>query len=187
MKISFEFDAIDDILLALCCLMIPLDWMAAAILAGLIHELCHVLAVFLVKGRIYEVRITPFGATMDISCDSVPAELICAAAGPIGSFSLLLLAQCIPKITLCGLIHGIYNLLPIYPLDGGRVLHCITRILFSRSISERITLWIKWSMIGTILFAALWGIKNEVFDLTMFIMLLILLSRIVKGKIPCKE
>lgn len=67
-------------------------------------------------------------------------ELLCVLAGPAVSFSLLALARFFPRIAICGLVQGIYNLLPIYPLDGGKALRCMVSLLrkhrlrlFSRS------------------------------------------------------
>lgn len=52
-------------------------------------------------------------------------EALCALAGPVGSFSVVLLAEYFPEAALFGLVQGLYNLLPVYPLDGGRILRCL--------------------------------------------------------------
>jgi Zn-dependent protease len=52
-------------------------------------------------------------------------EAFCALAGPMGSFLVLLMSEVLPEAALCGLFQGAYNLLPIYPLDGGRISLCV--------------------------------------------------------------
>ncbi len=52
-------------------------------------------------------------------------SVICILSGPMGSLLLFLFVRWIPRIAFCGLLQGIYNLLPIYPLDGGRVVRCM--------------------------------------------------------------
>lgn len=110
---------------ALWLLMIPPGWGIGALLAALIHELCHFGAVLACGGKVLAVSVLPYGARMDTSPMSPGAQTVSALAGPLGSFSLLLIAQFFPEAALCGLIQGLYNLLPIYPLDGGRILQCL--------------------------------------------------------------
>lgn len=56
-------------------------------------------------------------------------ELLCSLAGPVGSFSLFFLSHWLPKTAFCGVIQGMFNLLPIFPLDGGRALRCCLTLL----------------------------------------------------------
>ena len=53
----------------------------------------------------------------------------CTICGPLGSFLLFISIRYFPRLALCGLIHGLYNLMPIYPLDGGRIVKCLLHII----------------------------------------------------------
>ena len=110
---------------ALLLLTVPIRWIAAGVFAAVIHELGHYLAVRLLGGEVISTTVSSRGAKMEALPMSQGREILCILAGPAASFSLLLLARFFPRVAICGLIQGVYNLLPIYPLDGGRSLRCL--------------------------------------------------------------
>ena len=102
-------------------LILPLRWILCAIFAAGVHELAHFFVLWFYHVPILQVEISPLGAKIHIPALSPGQEILCAAAGPIASLMLLLLAPIAPMIALFGLVQGIFNLLPIYPMDGGRI------------------------------------------------------------------
>lgn len=114
-------------------------------------------------------------------------ELVCILAGPAGSFFLLLLDDFIPKTAICGLVQGIFNLLPLYPLDGGRALYCLCKMIFPEAQADRICSMVKKCILCLIMCAGIFGsILKKLGFLPAFISL-ILLSRVIDGKNSCKE
>ena len=126
------------VLLALALLVLPISWLLAAVTAALFHELCHGAAAVALGGSLGEIRLGERGATMEVGGLSNGRELLAAAAGPVGSLGLLLLGRFFPRLALCGLVQGLYNLLPIYPLDGGRILFCLIRFRHSEGVALKI-------------------------------------------------
>lgn len=102
----------------------------------IVHELGHVMAMRAFGWRVREIRLLPFGGAAETEeAGSVPAaeEAVVAAAGPLQNVWMGTAAL------LCARIEGIdpgwamyiahanaiialFNLLPIQPLDGGRLL-----------------------------------------------------------------
>lgn len=123
---------------ALLLLTLPLPWLAAAVTAACVHELGHLLALRLLGAGHSEIRVGCTGAKIHAAFSEPWRELVCAAAGPAGGLLLLLVARWFPRIAVCGLAQSVYNLLPIYPLDGGRMLHSALEEWFPAK-AEKIT------------------------------------------------
>lgn len=115
------------ILGALMLLILPLNWLLAAGTAAFFHELCHYLALSLCAVPVFRVQISGRGAMMDTAPMGLRQEFLCALAGPLGGLFLLLFIRHIPRIAICAGVQSLFNLLPVYPLDGGRALRCLAQ------------------------------------------------------------
>lgn len=122
-------------LLPLIILLFPNGWIASWIAAAVIHECFHIVALILFRVRILKMEIGILGAKIETEPMPGTIEQICALAGPVGALSVLPFSRYIPYIALCVLAQSVYNLLPVYPLDGGRALRCF---LISRIRGERV-------------------------------------------------
>lgn len=106
-------------------LLLPLKWLLAAYFAAMIHEFGHLLALKACRVTVSEIEAGMFGAKISTGALTPLQEIICTAAGPLASFSLLIFCRTVPVLALIGLIHCMFNLLPIYPMDGGRILRAL--------------------------------------------------------------
>lgn len=117
-------------LLAVLLLLFPPVLLFALLSAALLHELGHYTAVRLIKGNVKQLTITPLGAEMAVEGRlSYPKEMFLVAAGPAVNLLLAVgLSHLGTRWEICylfGGVHlvlGIFNLLPILPLDGGMLL-----------------------------------------------------------------
>ena len=125
MAIQFRIEGWVFLLWALGILLLPLAWMAAVLLAMTIHELFHLLAAKLIRVPVYAIHVGIRGCRIMTAPMDRREEILTAAAGPFGSFCLLLFMRHYPSLAFCGLVQGLWNLIPQYSSDGGRILRCL--------------------------------------------------------------
>ncbi|CAM3503446.1 site-2 protease family protein [Marinicrinis lubricantis] len=102
----------------------------------LVHELGHVAAIKWFGWRLREIQILPFGGVAVVDEVVPPAwqEAVVAAAGPFQNLWMAVVALLFHSLGLWGeewtsyfiqanLMIALFNLLPIQPLDGGKLLH----------------------------------------------------------------
>ena len=118
------------LLFAALALLVPLRLLTAWMIAVIFHEACHWLAVKLCGGEVFVISVGVGGAIMESSPLPEGKALIAIFAGPLGGFILAAFGNIFPMIALCSFLLSLYNLLPVYPLDGGRAL----KILVNHSV-----------------------------------------------------
>jgi len=111
----------------------------AALLALILHELAHIFTAKAFRLDVPEVEITPFGGVAhmeDISQATPMQQFLVAAAGPLMSWLCCLVCAGLLQLQWVS-IHQIegflrwnllllcFNLLPVLPLDGGRMLQAV--------------------------------------------------------------
>ncbi len=120
-----------DISVGFVAMVCILGWMDLRIcgcflLAMTVHELAHLLAMKLCQIPALGVSLRLSGAMIRCGFCGYWQEAACAAAGPAASLALgFAVIRIAPQLAAVSLLLGMGNLLPVYPLDGGRILRAV--------------------------------------------------------------
>ncbi len=132
----------------------------------LAHELAHAVVARALGVATLEISLLLFGGVARIVSEPVDAggEALMAMAGPLTSVALAgllwlasqLLAgwagDLIALLGLANLVLAAFNLLPGFPLDGGRVARAVVwRMTGRRLLATQITAWIGRSLAGLLM------------------------------------
>lgn len=175
------------IILALSLLVIPIQWISAWMIASIFHECCHYIALKLSGCRLFRVQVSLNGIVMDTDLADESREIFCALAGPLGGLLLILVGRWCPRVALCGTFQSVYNLIPIYPLDGGRAACGILRKLFAEKTSKQIQKWLENSVLLVFLLLGIYSALCLKLGLIPLVLALILILKNKQGKCTCKE
>ena len=113
--------------------------------AAAAHEIGHWAVIYLCGGRVSRLRLSAVGAQMHlIGALSYPEELCCALAGPTVNLLLAHFSAQLGCFVFAGmnLALGMFNLLPIGPLDGGRTLRCFLSVAAGPDVAFRVQGWL---------------------------------------------
>lgn len=115
----------------------PAETFAPFLLSVTAHEVGHLVALRSLGAEIYGVRFRLSGAVMQTQPMGYWQEFVAAAAGPAVSFALFFaFARQFPTFSLVNFCLFAYNLLPFYPLDGGRMLRALLHLLLPEGIAS---------------------------------------------------
>lgn len=127
---------------------------AILMLLAFLHECGHLLAGLMLKLKPRRLEVNPFGLAIifeEFGSKNNKFEwkkIIIAMAGPLTNFIIMLVVMFanieIDVLTKEIIIYAnilliAFNLLPIYPLDGGRIVKGILYIAKGRNFSENVT------------------------------------------------
>ena len=131
------------------------------ILFSSLHELGHIAALYLLGGKADEITVSYYGIGLKHSSSfSNAKEFVFLLSGIVVNVFF-----CAIKIQFkLNLALAFINALPLYPLDGGRILKVLVTSVFSCSISDKIMLGFS-ALFICLLIAAGIAFKNVSFIL----------------------
>ncbi len=131
------------------------------LLAAFCHELGHCAALQLTGSGVEQLKLSFVGAELVPKRPlSYAAELPTALAGPGVSLLCAFLAARWGFFLFAGLslALGLFNLLPIHPLDGSRALQSLCALILSPTWAQRLPKWL-----GVVTAGLLLGVAIRVF------------------------
>lgn len=137
-KIEFIIQPSFYIGVAVALLVIPLPLLFGWLAAAVIHEVSHCLMLRLCRCRIFAVRLDSFSAEIVTEELSNRQAFLCALAGPVGGLLPVLFSKWVPVMALCSILQTGFNLLPLFPMDGGRAVESLAKHFFSKDIAKKV-------------------------------------------------
>lgn len=169
MKITFKIHPFFYLFALICILTGYLKNFCIITVLILFHECGHILAGIYFKWQIEKVIILPFGG-ITIFKEKINRpmieEFIIAIMGPLFQSFLFLILNSKLFINY-NILLLIFNLLPIFPLDGSKIFNIFFNILFSFKLSHKISI-----IISIIFIILLSKTKNLIFIIALLCLIL---------------
>ena len=125
-------------------LLLHHEWSLLAIFSAIfVHEMTHLSILWILGGNVSALTITPMGLSIERSgLISHMGEFLLSLCAPLVNLILSVIywhlhfESCIVEANLG---FGLINLLPIYPLDGGKALRSLFQALFNSKRASQLS------------------------------------------------
>lgn len=146
----FRIDIKIFLISAIFCITNQIHIYMLTMVFALIHELGHLFAGILLKMKPEKIEIIPTGVAISFKLDVKQInkkiykgnmldikKILVALSGPITNLLIIIITINMNVIEKQNIIYAnllilIFNLIPIYPLDGGRIIKGVFNIMFGK-------------------------------------------------------
>ena len=117
------------------------------------HEIGHIISSIFFKWKIDKIVILPFGGLIkykNLINTKIKEDFLVAISGIVYQSFFYILINNYIKYDFFSYIHYfiiIFNLIPIYPLDGSKILNSIFNLIFSFYKSMKITTYLSFLLL----------------------------------------
>ena len=179
MKIHTSFGFF--IFIAFLVILIPIKWVICWLLAQFFHEVFHIIALKYCKYRITSLRLGHSGLVIDGDFDDRTQMILCSLAGPCAGIILFCFFGSRSPLGICGLCQSAFNLLPVFPLDGGRSVRILLIRLAGSQLGARLFCIFELIFLSTctVLFACLSFIYSRVYFVFLAICVCVLAKKLL--------
>lgn len=180
---------VDFLFAAMAALMLVLGeppLIIALLTSSVCHELGHVAALLLCRGKIALLRLSAFGMCLERQGNltlSYRQEMACAWAGPGVNLLLGGLFYCMGQpfwmpasINFC---LGLFNLLPAFPMDGGRGLYYLLLSLLPERAARPVMLTVTFLTLLLLFFFGILLLFQSKYNISMLVVSVYLLIYIM--------
>lgn len=141
-------------------------WIPVLFLSVLLHELAHAGMIGVFGYGASQVMLAGLGGvTLNKRIAKPWHDMIISAAGPAASFGIAfgaaalpnrihdpMLVAFLPLLAQANLVWGIFNLIPVSPLDGGGIVRNFLRIFLRERTAFIVAIWISF-LVGLLVIA----------------------------------
>lgn len=156
-------------------MLYALLWIPVIVISILLHELAHAGTIALFGyGRSHIVLAGMGGMTINDRSARPWHDMVISAAGPASSFVLAwivtlimvnvgaasrdpMLAAFLPLLRSASIWWGVFNLIPVSPLDGGHVVRNFFRMFLSERVAFTVAVWIAIVVGAGVVVLGLWA------------------------------
>lgn len=161
--------------------MLPIYFLA--LICGIWHEMGHLLAMKILKNKAQAIRVTPFGIKI-LKCEnqffSYQKDIFIYLAGPL--FNLLASvifylvfyyqlwwSQIMAYLVGINLVLFLFNLIPVFTLDGGRILLSVFLLVTSYHRAYKIMNIVSWCCIVLLLITGAFVLLLTQYNITLLL------------------
>ena len=165
------------ILFGIAFLFLPVPEILAILMGLLLHEGCHFAAMWLAGVRVLQMELTPFGGMMDAQVyNDLPAakQAMCAGAGIAGSAMGYLLWKeqsglFVNAFRNVNLSLFVVNALPLWPVDGARVILAFAKKAGSENAVRKILSYLAYAVGVVMVILGIYGVWIGITNLSLLL------------------